>query len=128
MDEDLLSRLQTLVWMPSRIPIQDALVADVPAGVTLSADQIPPSHEQRWFPQEDGSLQLMVSYRGGAFDASIFRMAPKAWDHTTCDVCMVRIPPMTLCYVTASGSCVELCEGCYAARVLGRGSIDGGRE
>jgi hypothetical protein len=105
-------------WMPSRIPTRDALVALAPKEYKFPEEHIPPSYEQRWYPEPDGSLRLLVPYDGGEYNASIFHIERNAWDHTTCDLCMVRIAPMTLCFVTRSGSYVSLCSTCYRRRVV----------
>ena len=122
MDTEEIENLRYLHWMPSRIPIVDALAADVPPGEGVNIE-IPASHEQRWYPMPDGATTLYVPYSGKAFDATIFRVVPGGWDHTTCDVCTVVIPPMTLCYVTTEGPYVGLCPGCYSSFVVRNASI-----
>ena len=110
--------LPILSWMPSRIPMRDALVAFVPAGVKLAEGVIPSCYEQRWYPQQDNTLRLLVLYSGGDFDSSLFHIEPKAWDHTTCDLCVTRIPAMTVCYVTKFDPYVGLCSGCYRKYIV----------
>jgi hypothetical protein len=119
--EDELERLPLLDWMPSRIPLRDALVTLVPpGGGEFPKEKIPASPEQRWFPLDDGGLRLLVPYNGQAFDLKLFHIEPDAWDHTTCDVCIKRIRPMTLCYVTKFDPYIELCVECYATHVVKR--------
>ena len=113
MTDQELSELPFCDWMPSRIPIRDALVATIAPGVEFPRKLVPPGSEQRWYPQQNGGLQLMVPYDGGPFDASLFQIETGAWDHTTCDVCVARIPGMILCYVTTSDPYVGLCAKCY---------------
>jgi len=112
-----LDRLRTVAWMPSRIPVRDALAASVPKDVEFSKDLIPPSYEQRWYPQQDGSLRLLIPYDGGSFDSALFHIVPGAWDHTTCDLCVAHIPAMTICYVTRVNPYVAFCSACYASRL-----------
>src|SRR5215471_13950102 len=89
--------LPSLAWMPSRIPIRDALVAFVANG-----DEPPPlpypSSESRWYPVQGGH-RLAIPYDGKPFNSDAFQLEEKLWDHTTCDNCVKRIPAMTLCYV-----------------------------
>lgn len=123
MTHDELDQLPNLAWMPSRIPVRDALVAPVPKGVELAKDQIPPSHEQRWYPQEDGSLRLLVPYAGGPFDSALFHIEQGAWNHTTCDLCNAHIVAMTLCFVTKRDPYIALCSSCYVKHVVHRRSF-----
>jgi len=123
MTNEELDQLPTLEWMPSRIPVQDALVASAPKSVEFSKDLIPPSYEQRWYPQEDGSVRLLVSYGGGPFDSTLFHIERGAWDHTTCDLCNVRIAAMTLCFVTKHNPYIALCSGCYSKHVVNHRSF-----
>jgi hypothetical protein len=115
-----LDQLAALPWMPSRIPVLDALTTLIPKGAEVAAEHIPPTYEQRWYPQEDGSLRLRIPYNGGPFDNSFFQIMPGGWDHTTCDLCTVHIPAMTLCYVTRSGRYVGLCAQCYSRSIVTR--------
>jgi len=113
-DEEL-SRLPSLPWMPSRIPVQDALVAVIENG----QDIVPPRpvYETRFF--EDGDrLRVLIPYDGGAFDPQRFRLEKGGWDHVTCDWCNVRLPAMTLCYVTREGAFQALCVRCYKDKVV----------
>jgi hypothetical protein len=112
-----------LAWMPSRIPIRDSLVASVANAAQIPEEKIPSSYEQRWYPEPDGSLRLLVPYDGGDFDESIFHIERRAWDHTTCDWCTTRIAPMALCFVTTSGRYIGLCRDCYRKQVVSRKNI-----
>lgn len=123
MAEADLSHLPELPWMPSRIPVRDALAASVPPGAEFPKDCIPSSHEQRWYPQADGSLRLRVPYDGGDYDSTLFHIERRAWDHTTCDVCTSCIAPMTVCYVTQAGPYTALCCSCYRKWVVNRRGI-----
>jgi hypothetical protein len=64
--------LRTRQWMPSRIPVRDALAAKFAAGVHVPADRLPKAHESRWCPESDGGLTLRVPYDGGPYDDSLF--------------------------------------------------------
>jgi hypothetical protein len=112
--------LPTRRWMPSRIPVRDALVANFGAGVQVPADRLPKAHELRWYPEPNGELTLRVPYDGSPYDDSLFAIERAAWDHTTCDNCTAHIPAMTLCYVTASGAYVGLCVSCYRTLVVAK--------
>lgn len=118
MTDEELNVLPSPAWMPSRIPTRDALVAIVPKGVEFPRERIPSSPEQRWYPQKDGSIRLLVQHDGGAFDTSLFHIAPRAWDHTTCDVCNTRIPAMTVCFVTRYDPYIALCATCFENHVV----------
>ena len=120
MINDELNQLPALAWMPSRIPVRDALVTFVPKGVEFSKDLIPPSYEQRWYPQRDGSSRLVVPFDGGPFNSELFHIEPGGWDHTTCDFCNARIPALTICYVTRFDPYVALCADCYLKHVVNR--------
>jgi hypothetical protein len=123
MTNEELNQLPALTWMPSRIPVRDALVASVPKGVEFSKDLIPQSYEQRWYPQQDGSVRLSIPYDGGAFDSALFEIESHGWDHTTCNLCNARIPGMTLCYVTNVDPYIALCLDCYAKHIVNRRGI-----
>ena len=41
--------LPTRQWMPSRIPVRDALAAKFAAGVHVPDDRIPKAYEARWY-------------------------------------------------------------------------------
>jgi hypothetical protein len=127
-----IDKLSSYDWMPSRIPVRDALAAVVSKNIQLPKDQIPPSHEQRWYPLEDGSLKLLVPYENQPFDPTIFHIEERALDHTTCDVCSVHIPAMTLCYVTKPpwlshhvppDPYVDVCANCYETHVINRRGV-----
>ena len=110
-----IEKLPSLKWMPSRIPIRDAAVVFVAEGA------MPPplpyeSGESRWYPVQGGH-RLAIPYDGQPLEGSLFDVQKKLWDHTTCDYCSRRIPAMTLCYVTESGTYLELCVDCYGALV-----------
>lgn len=117
MDDDEIGALPSMNWMPSRIPVQDALVAHFSKDTKVDPDVIPSSYEQRWFPQKDGGLRLLVVFLGQDYDQSLFHIEQGAWDHTSCRVCDERIPPMTLCYVTRKEPYIELCAACYLKHV-----------
>ena len=112
------SRMHELAWMPSRIPIIDALETIFAEGQNIDESKIPKTDEQRWYPLADGSLRLVVPHYGGKFDEELFHISAKAWDHTTCSLCVKRIPAMTLCYVTKSDPYVQLCLECYIDKVV----------
>src|SRR5690349_5323016 len=107
--------LPSLRWMPSRIPVRDALVVFVPDGVAPPAQPYE-SSESRWYPVQGGH-RLAIPYDGQQLKESAFQLQEKLWDHTTCDWCVNRIPAMTLCYVTESGAYIGLCVNCYATLV-----------
>jgi hypothetical protein len=116
--QDTEAPLTSLTWMPSRIPVQDALVAFVPEG--HEAPRAPfSSYEQRWYPQP-GGLQMVLPYRGEPFDASLFHVERGFWDHITCDLCTTHIPAMTLCYVTRAGAFKALCTACYTTNIVAK--------
>jgi hypothetical protein len=73
MTNEELDELAVLAWMPSRIPVVDALAALVPKG---AEERIASSYEQRWYPQDDGSLRLLLPYHGGPFDSAFFTSRP----------------------------------------------------
>lgn len=113
-----LDELPALRWMPSRIPIRDALVAFVAAG------EEPPklpfqAGELRWY-EVPGGARMAMAYDGQAVDISGFQIAKGFWDHTTCDWCAAHIKPMDLCYVTESGTYVGLCCTCYSTYVASK--------
>ena len=121
MDEEQRGQLPGFEWMASRIPLRDALTALVPPDSGVFPEEKLPPGESRWYPQDDGSLRLRVPYDGRAFDTALFQVEPGGWDHTTCDYCVKRLPPMTLCYVTTyEHPHVELCVECYETYVIRR--------
>lgn len=110
-----LDKLPSLNWMPSRIPIRDALVAFVADGV--EPPQLPyESGERRWYPVQ-GGLRLAIPYDGQPIKDSPFQIEKGLWDHSTCDCCSNRIEAMTLCYITERGTYVGLCVDCYETLV-----------
>lgn len=114
-ETDSFAEYRGLDFMESRIPIQDALVAFVPAEVPLDPriEAVTSEHaECLWFPRP-GGVEVMVPYAGGPFDEDVFTVRVGGWDHETCTRCLTRIPPMTLCWVTPSGRYVLLCAICY---------------
>ena len=113
MTADEITQLRTMRWVECREPMRDALLAFAPEGVEFPLELIPPSREQRWYPEEGGGCRLLVPYDGGSYNADVFQFAAGAWDHNTCDVCVTRIPAMDLCYVTEGEPYLRLCSGCY---------------
>jgi hypothetical protein len=101
-------------WRAHRFPVQDALVSNV---ATMDSVEIP-TLEQRYFPRPDGSFTRRAAYNGGPFDPTQFHIEVGGWDHTTCDACTRRIPPMSLCYITNELHFSELCPSCYATFVV----------
>jgi hypothetical protein len=116
-DADPFVEYRRLEFMESRIPIQDALAVFVPDDPPIDAKvkaAISTHAVSRWFPKPGGH-EVLVPYAGEPYDASIFRVVPRAWDHETCSHCRAHIPPMTLCWVTPSGWYVLLCAQCHDA-------------
>jgi hypothetical protein len=114
--ESEIDKLPASSWMPSRIPVQDALATFVPDGAA-AVDPPRPVYEIRCCPKAGGYLMLLP-YDGGPFDSNVFHIEAGAWDHVTCDFCNVRIPAMTLCYVTKAGAFQALCEKCFNTHVI----------
>lgn len=113
--ENKIEEWPSLQWMPSRIPMQDALVAFFPKDVmTIEPPRL--VHEIRYYEVPDG-LILVCPYDGGSFDSSIFHIESGIWD-TTCDYCDKCIPAMTLCYVTRHDDFQALCVCCYKKQVV----------
>jgi hypothetical protein len=73
--------LPTRQWMPSRIPVRDALAAKFVAGVHVSDDRLPKAYEARRYPESDGGLTLRVPYDGGPYDESLFAIAGGLGSH-----------------------------------------------
>ena len=113
-----LNQLPSLKWMPSRIPVRDALVAFVPEE-TKPPEPPFSSGETRWYPVP-GGLRKVVPYDGQPIDAPEFHFEKGLWDHTTCDCCNARIAAMELCYVTARGQYEALCIICYKKHVVAK--------
>ncbi|HXS68173.1 MAG TPA: hypothetical protein VN761_04985 [Candidatus Polarisedimenticolia bacterium] len=116
MTDQELSELVKYQWMPSCIPLRDALVTFVPNG--LKPEPIIEEMSARlgqsvWFEAEEGHKVLMP-YDGKPFDTDRFSIEPKAWDYENCNVCSTHIPAMTLCHVTKPGEpYFLLCSTCY---------------
>lgn len=113
-----LDELPSLKWMPSRIPVRDALAAFVKDGT--KPPQYPfRAQEERYYPC-DGGFRIVLPYDGQALDISGFEIVKGFWDHTTCDWCGNRIDAMELCFVTAAGAYVALCGPCYSKHVVAK--------
>ncbi len=106
-------QFRRLSYSATRVPRLDALEAFVPTGreddETGSEARKRPS---RWFPAEGGH-RVLVLYEGGEYDAGRWRLVKGGWDHEHCTRCGRSIEPMTLCWVTAEGPWVLLCEACH---------------
>lgn len=114
MTDDPLTGLESLSFMESRIPAIDALATFVPEGqkpTTKVKRVLERIGFSRWFPVEGGH-KVLVPYEGGDFDELTFTLEKAAWDHETCKGCRKHIPAMTLCWVTADGPYIILCEDC----------------
>lgn len=111
---DPFAALRGISFMESRVPVLDALSAFVPeegerdARVEAAVRQL---SQSRWHPVPGGH-EVLAPHEGGDYDASVFSVKERAWDHEHCKVCQERIPSMTLCWVTEEGPFVVLCEGC----------------
>lgn len=123
MTDEELSQLPAYRWMPSRIPLRDALstfVPDAPQSEPIINEMSRRSGQSVWFPVEGGHRVLFL-YDGEAFDASRFTLEPKAWDYNDCSVCGDHIPAMTPCQVTEPGEpYVLLCATCYQSYIAGK--------
>lgn len=123
MDEEELSKLSTYQWMPSRIPLRDALstfVTDGPEPEPVIEEMSKRGRESVWYIVEGGHRVLFL-HDGGEFDANRFILEPKAWDHEHCAVCSEHMPAMTLCHVTKPGEpYFSLCVSCYEKHVTGK--------
>jgi hypothetical protein len=123
MTDDELSKLPSYRWMPSRIPLRDALttfVPNAPEPEPIITEMNSRCGESVWFEAEGGHRVLFL-YDGGAFDQSRFTLEPKGWDFNECSICVKRIPSMTLCHVTEPRQIyVLLCEQCYERHVVGK--------
>jgi hypothetical protein len=103
-----------LDFVESRIPVLDGLTAFVPEGSAPTpevATELDRHGQSRWYPVPGGA-KVMVRRGRGSFDPAHFSVEPSAWDHDTCDRCGMRIPAMTLCWVTRTGKYVTLCVAC----------------
>ena len=123
MTEQKLSELSDYPWMPSRIPLRDALSTFVP-----KANKPEPIIEEMtgrlgtsvWYEVEGGHKVLML-YDGGKYDASRFTIEPLAWDYEDCNACGEHVPAKTLCYVTKPGQPYYLlCSTCYERHVASK--------
>jgi len=116
MDDELeLEHLRTLTFAQSRIPGLDALEAFVPTGVESNdelAELTSRTGFSRWRPVEGGH-QVLILYQGGPYDRRRYTLRKGAWDHEHCKRCLVRIPPMTLCWVSTGRDYTILCEDCH---------------
>ena len=125
MTDEELSKFAAYDWMPSRIPLRDALstfVADAPESEPVNAEMSNRCGESVWYPAEGGHRVLFL-YSGGAFDASRFTLESKVWDFSECSVCGAHIPAMTLCHVTKPEQpYILLCADCYERHVVGKPS------
>jgi hypothetical protein len=123
MTEQELLELPAYPWMPSRIPLRDALVTfvpDAPPPEPVIAQMQSRLGQSAWYPVQGGHRVLMP-YDGGAYDAGRFTVEARAWDHEHCSVCQERIPAMTLCHVTKPGQpYVLLCAACHERHVTSK--------
>jgi hypothetical protein len=121
MTEDELSKLPSYRWMPSRIPLRDALSTFVPDGPDpepLITEMSNRCRETVWHPVE-GGYRVLFLYDDGLFDSSRFTLEPKIWDYNECMACGEHIPVMTLCHVTEPKQpYVLLCAQCYERYVV----------
>ena len=126
MTDDELSKLPAFHWMPSRIPLRDALTTFVPEALEpepIIAEMSSRCRESVWF-QVKGGQRVLFLYDGGAFDPSRFTVEPKVWDYDECAICGERIPSMTLCHVTKPQQpYVLLCERCYERHVFSKSQV-----
>jgi hypothetical protein len=102
MTDEELSKLLTYQWMPSRIPLRDALSTFVPNASEpepIIAEMSSRCGEAIWF-KEEGGHRVLFLYDGGDYDARRFTLERKIWDYDECSICGERIPVMTLCHVT----------------------------
>jgi hypothetical protein len=113
--DDELEYLRQFSYMPSRIPVLDALEGFVPTG----SEDDPQINElqrrtgfSRWFPVSGGH-RVLILYEGGEYDHSRFTLVRGAWDHEHCKRCQSIIQPMTHCWVTRDSPFVILCETCH---------------
>jgi len=126
MTDEELSKLATHRWMPSRIPLRDALstfVADAPEPEPVIEEMSSRCGQSVWF-QAEGGHRVLFLYDGEAFDTSRFTLEPKVWDYNECAVCGEHIPAMTLCHVTMPGEpYVLLCASCYERYVVSKSPV-----
>jgi len=115
-DQDL-AELVTFSWMPSRIPLRDALstfVPDAPEPEPLIEEMQNRTGGSVWYPVPGGHRVLMP-HDGGEYDTSRFTIETRGWGyHEYCTLHGEHIPAMTLCYVTKPGQpYILLCSSCY---------------
>ena len=126
MTDSELSKLPAYRWMPSRIPVRDALttfVPDAPEPEPIIDEMSSRCGESVWYPISGGHRVLFL-YDGGAFDKSRFALEPKAWDYNECAVCGGHIPAITLCHVTEPKQpYILLCERCYRSHVVSKSHV-----
>lgn len=126
MTDDELSKLPSYRWIPSRIPLRDALSTFVPDGLEpepVIAEMSSRCGESVWHPAEVGH-RVLFPYDGVAFDGSRFTLEPKVWDYNECAVCGEHIPVMTLCHVTEPQQpYVLLCARCYERCVVNKSNV-----
>jgi hypothetical protein len=122
MTDDELSKYPAYRWMPSRIPLRDALttfVADAPEPEPIIAEMS--SRGESVWVQVQGGHRVLFRYDGGAFDQSRFTLEPKVWDYDECAICGEHIASMMLCHVTEPQQpYVLLCERCYERHVISK--------
>ena len=122
MNEEELSELSKLQWMPSRIPKRPALVTFVQEQTACPQpvrEAMESSTESRWYP-EDGGYLVHILYNGQDYDQEVLELQSDAWAFEDCHSCDGHIQPMELCYVTSSGHYVALCQTCYLSHVVSR--------
>jgi hypothetical protein len=105
-DADPFVEYRRLEFMESRIPIQDALAVFVPDDPPIDAKvkaAISTHAVSRWFPKPGGH-EVLVPYAGEPYDASIFRVAPRAWDHVRMGEDVVVQGPRLRSRVVLSGT------------------------
>ena len=123
MTDEELADLRRVEWMPSRIPVLDALQtfhpglgsddADLDPGLTNELRRWP---EARWHPIESG-FRVSVPNNGRPFDHERFGVETGGWNHSHCDNCGTHIPAMTLLWVTRYDPYVQFCVDCYAKHI-----------
>lgn len=123
MTDEELSKLPAYQWMPSRIPLRDALttfVPDAPAPEPIMEEMSKRCGESVWFEAKGGHRVLFL-YDGGDFDAKRFTLESKLWDYDECAICGEKIPAMTLCHVTTPEQPYTLlCASCYERHVASK--------
>jgi hypothetical protein len=112
---DELDEFRRYSYMESRIPVLDALEVFVLSGKENDTELnaiVNRTGFSRWFPAADGHRVLILD-EGGDYDSRRFTLIKGAWDYEHCKRCQKRITPMTLCWVTANGPYIVLCEECH---------------